>query len=394
MSVDTNRFYESVPVFDRFTGIVDPARYQPLPDDWMLGLADVVQSTKAIRENRYKAVNMAGAAVIAAMANALGGHDFPFVFGGDGASFAVPPADSALARTALAATAAWVRDELDLTLRVALIPVREVREHGLAVDIARFAPSPDVSYAMFSGGGLAWAEAAMKRGDYAVAPGPAGARPDLAGLSCRFSEIPATRGIIISLLVLPAGQADARFRQLIADLVELIETSPDATRPVPPDASDLRWPPQGLELEVRATRRANGPLPLYRLLVMFKTALSYTILRFNIRVGPFVPQTYLRQLRDNSDFRKYDDALRMVLDCTPALGRVIEERLRAAVAAGIARYGMHRQDRAMMTCFTPSALRSDHVHFIDGALGGYALAASALKAENGKRTTENTSGVI
>jgi Protein of unknown function (DUF3095) len=394
MSVDSNRFYESVPVFDRFTGIVDPARYQPLPDDWMLGLADVVQSTKAIRENRYKAVNMAGAAVIAAMANALGGHDFPFVFGGDGASFAVPPADSALARTALAATAAWVRDELDLTLRVALIPVREVRQHGLAVDIARFAPSPDVSYAMFSGGGLAWAEAAMKRGDYAVAPGPPGARPDLAGLSCRFSEIPATRGIIISLLVLPAGQADARFRQLIADLVELIETSPDATRPVPPDASDLRWPPQGLELEVRATRRANGPLPLYRLLVMFKTALSYTILRFNIRVGPFVPQTYLRQLRDNSDFRKYDDALRMVLDCTPALGRVIEERLRAAVVAGIARYGMHRQDRAMMTCFTPSALRSDHVHFIDGALGGYALAASALKAENGKQTTENTSRVV
>jgi hypothetical protein len=113
-----------VPVFDRFTGIVDPARYQPLPDDWMLGLADVVQSTKAIRENRYKAVNMAGAAVIAAMANALGNRDFPFVFGGDGASFAVPPGDTALARTALAATAAWVRDELDLTLRVALIPAR------------------------------------------------------------------------------------------------------------------------------------------------------------------------------------------------------------------------------------------------------------------------------
>jgi hypothetical protein len=33
----------------------------------------------------------------------------------------------------------------------------------------------------------------------------------------------------------------------------------------------------------------------------------------------------------------------------------------------------------MMTCFTPSALRSDHVHFIDGARGGYASAAIALK---------------
>ena len=34
----------------------------------------------------------------------------------------------------------------------------------------------------------------------------------------------------------------------------------------------------------------------------------------------------------------------------------------------------------MMTCFTPSVMRSDHVHFIDGARGGYASAATALKA--------------
>ena len=361
MNDDSSRFYERVPVFDRFTGIVDPARYQPLPDDWQLGLADVVQSTKAIRENRYKAVNMAGASVIAAVANALGNRDFPFVFGGDGASFAVPPSDAALARATLAATAAWVRDELDLTLRVALIPVADVRSHGFAVDIARFAPSPDVSYAMFSGGGMAWAEAALKRGAYAIPAGPPGARPDLSGLSCRFSEIPAQRGTIISLLVLPAVRPDATFRDFIARLVDLIESSPEVSRPVPDGARGLRWPPEGLELEVRATRRAGGSLILRR---------------------SFVPTTYLRQLQDNSDFRKYDDALRMVLDCTPALARAIEARLAAAADAGIVRYGIHQQDRAMMTCFTPSAFRSDHVHFIDGALGGYALAASALKGEH------------
>jgi hypothetical protein len=379
MGVDSSRFYESVPVFDRFTGIADPARYQPLPDDWQLGLADVVQSTKAIRENRYKAVNMAGAAVIAAVANALGNRDFPFVFGGDGASFAVPPADAELARTALAATAAWVRDELELSLRVAMIPVAEVRRHGVGVNIARFAPSPDVAYAMFSGGGLAWAEAAMKRGECAITPGLPGARPDLSGLSCRFSDIPATRGTIMSLLVLPAAAPDARFREFIAQLVELVENSPDVSRPVPDGAEGLRWPPKGLELEARATRSAGGSIFWRRIAVGMLSALSYVILRYKIRVGSFVPQTYLRQLQDNSDFRKYDDALRMVLDCTPALARSIEARLAAAASAGIVRYGIHQQDRAMMTCFTPSPFRSDHVHFIDGALGGYALAASALK---------------
>jgi hypothetical protein len=104
------------------------------------------------------------------------------------------------------------------------------------------------------------------------------------------------------------------------------------------------------------------------------------VMRFGISVGGFVPKTYVQQVVENSDFRKYDDGLRMILDCTPELERAVTERLVAAASAGIVRYGLHHQDAAMMTCFTPSALRSDHVHFIDGARGGYASAATALKA--------------
>src|SRR5204863_8872311 len=133
-----------------------------------------------IRDNRYKAVNMAGSAVIAAVKNALDGRQFPYVFGGDGASFAVSPRDLPPAREALAATAAWVQAELGLTMRVALAPMTAVRAQGRDVRVARFAPSPNVSYAMFSGGGLGWADAAMKRGEFAVAPAPPDARPDLA----------------------------------------------------------------------------------------------------------------------------------------------------------------------------------------------------------------------
>jgi len=110
------------------------------------------------------------------------------------------------------------------------------------------------------------------------------------------------------------------------------------------------------------------------------TLFAYLIMRFGISVGGFVPRAYVEQVVANSDFRKYDDALRMILDCTPELAEDIESRLKAAVAAGTVRYGLHRQDAAMMTCFTPAATRSDHVHFIDGARGGYASAATALKA--------------
>src|SRR5919201_1477249 len=112
----TDIFYGAIPVFRGFGSLMDPAMYSPLPDDWTVGVADIVESTKAIANQRYKAVNMAGAAVIAAVTNALDGREFPFVFGGDGASFAVAPGDRARAREALAATAAWVKADLDLMM--------------------------------------------------------------------------------------------------------------------------------------------------------------------------------------------------------------------------------------------------------------------------------------
>jgi hypothetical protein len=372
-------FYGTIPVFRGFGRLMDPALYSPLPDDWSIGIADVVESTKAIAERRYKAVNMAGASVIAAITNALGGREFPFVFGGDGASFAVAPQDLAAARDALAATAIWVQESLNLVLRVALVPVASVRAQGLDVRVARFAPSPNLSYAMFSGGGLGWAEVAMKRGEFAVLPAPPGTQPDLSGLSCRFEEIPSARGLILSVLVVPVAGAEPKaFRQLIEDVIALVENSPQSARPVPPGGPDLGWPPKGLDFEARAAR--GGPLLMRRVSVLGRTLFVYLIMRFGISVGGFVPKTYVEQVVANSDFRKYDDGLRMILDCTPELERAIEQRLKAAASEGIIRYGLHPQDAAMMTCFTPSALRSDHVHFIDGARGGYASAATALKA--------------
>src|SRR6202142_2184709 len=231
----SDKFYGTISVFRGFARLMEPSLYSPLPDDWHIGVADIVESTKAIAQARYKAVNMAGAAVIAAVTNALDGREFPFVFGGDGASFAVSPDDLERAREALAATATWVKEDLDLVMRLALVPVAAIRAQGFDVRVARFGPSPNLSYAMFSGGGLGWAEAAMKRGGVAGPLAPPGTQPDLSGLSCRFEEIPAVRGLILSVLVVPAQGADASaFRKLIEDVTARVERSPDSGRPVPP----------------------------------------------------------------------------------------------------------------------------------------------------------------
>lgn len=373
-------FYRTAPTFRDFRLVADEFSFSPLPEDWLIGVADVEQSTKAIQDKRYKAVNMAGAAVIAAVANALGGRDFPFVFGGDGASFAVSPANAGIARQALAETATWVREDLDLTLRVGMVTVGEIRRNGHDVRVGRYAVSDNISIAMFSGGGVAWADAAMKRDEISVPPAPAGARPDLSGLSCRFEQFPTQYGQILSVLVLPADASRmSTFRAVVKQIISMVEGSSECARPAAREAMQLKWPPQGFDLEALASRKASEPLGISKLKVYARTFLYFLIMRFNLRIGQFIPRKYLSEVAANSDFRKFDDALRMIVDCSPGVAQKIEDTLSVAARDGHIRYGCHREDAAIMTCFAPSPSQPSHVHFIDGAQGGYALAAAALK---------------
>jgi hypothetical protein len=371
-------FYARLPVFSRFSQLTDPGLYTPLPEDWVLGLSDIVRSTSAIESGRYKEVNTAAASVIAAIANSLGTNDFPFVFGGDGANFALPASQADLAREALAAVAAWVRDVFGFELRIALVPVSEIRAQGHDVRIARFAASPDVAYAMFSGGGLAYAEGRMKAGAFTIPPAPPGTLPDLTGLSCRFDEITPQRGVILSLIVLPqAGATPASFNALVSEVLALAE-GPEAGRPLPQGGPALASPFKGISIEAKTLKRDRSRLAaLARLAGSRLTA--FLIFGLGLPVGGFDPGKYRHQLVENTDFRKFDDGLRMTLDCTPALAGRLETLLSEAEAKGIARFGLHRQQAALMTCFVPSPTRADHIHFVDGAMGGYAMAARALK---------------
>ncbi len=376
-----DEFYPQVPVFDGFARLTDTALYRPLPEDWVIGLSDVVASTAAIRAGRYKSVNVAGAALIAAVSNALLQRDFPFTFGGDGAAFALPSGDAETARTALAATAAWVRDELGLTLRVGLVTVATIRTAGWDVRVARYAPSPNVTYAMFMGGGLAWAGRELKAGAFAVPPAPPGIRPDLTGLSCRWQEFSARYGVVVSLIATPAvAEGEAGFRELVGDILRMTGRESEAEHPMIDLGRGPAWPPPGLDLEARASRTPGQPLLWRKLAVALHSLAGWAVFRFGIPVGRFQPRRYMREMVANADYRKYDDGLRMTLDCTPALADRLEARLLAAEQAGIARFGLHRQDSAIVTCFTPSPLRHDHIHFVDGAAGGYAAAASRLKS--------------
>jgi len=369
---------QTVPVLEDFARVADPANYAAVPDRWHVGLSDVVNSSKAIEDGRYKEVNLAGAATISAVSNALLG-DLPlFVFGGDGARFAVPPEQAATVADALRCVASWARRDLNLQLRVGMVEIGKVRDAGFDVRSAYWRASDDVRYAMFAGGGLEWADRKLKDGTIEYLPVDPQEEPDLTGLSCQWGAIQAKQGKIVSLIVKPLPEASrGRFAAIVSEVVTLLEVS-SSLNPVPTQGPDVRWPSATLALQSRIAQK--GRSRQWRWLnTRLMAAISWLVFKIGVRLGTFDPKRYRQEIAANTDFRKFDDALMMTVDCTDETIERLRSILDPAVDDGVVRYGMHMQDSALMTCVVPSLRTSNHMHFVDGASGGYTSAAKQMR---------------
>ncbi len=89
---------------------------------------------------------------------------------------------------------------------------------------------------------------------------------------------------------------------------------------------------------------------------------------------------YIDEMVENTDFRKFDGMLRMVIDGSDAQYRDLCEYLEGQHREGRLAYGVHRSREALLTCIVFS-YNGNHVHFVDGSDGGYAIAARGLKAQ-------------
>jgi hypothetical protein len=373
-------FYGRLEPFADFAAVADARHYVEAPDDWLVVIADIKDSTEAARAGRYKDVNLIGAACITAVLNATSGLELPFVFGGDGATLLIPAAARAAVAPALIRTRRLAAREFGLELRLGMVPIEETRRRGRRVLVAKFALSPGNHLAMFAGGGLDLADRLIKEGGFAledeIDPDP----PDLNGLSCRWQPFRSLRGHMLTLLVRPR-QVDslALQQEIIEALRRILDEAPGREAPVQPANMRFVWPPAGLEAEARLTGGAS--LWRRRAWLYLESLLQSVAERFDLRIGPYDAPVYREELRRNSDYRKVADTLHMVLDCTAEQSVRIEGYLEGLRAQGRVAYGLHRADRALMTCLVFSLEQGRHVHFVDGADGGYALAALQLKAQ-------------
>ena len=374
-------FFEDLPSFSSFHGACDETYYHPAPIDWHIVIADVIGSTKAIEAGRYKDVNMVGAACITAAVNAAGDVKIPYVFGGDGATFLVPPALLDIVQRQLSAVKQFSEKMHGLGLRLGAVSVKEMLNSDKQIGVAKYRFETGAEMALFNGGGVSHADDLFKKDEkylFDIAVNEK-SEPALEGLSCRWQPLKAKKDSMMTILAMATHQGKEQdiYKETNNFILQCLES--DAA-PVSNENLTYKWP--SLE-SLRQSKMVWRQGAWFKKLMqhIFEITLFNILNRFKIKLKALDVVGYKGDMIQNSDYRKFDDMLRMVVDVTKAQAEEIENHLKAKHEAGEVVYGTHYSDTALMTCFVQSLEPDAHIHFIDGNDGGYAIAARQLKQQ-------------
>ena len=382
-------FYSDLPIFREFKGVADGSNYHDVPDDWLVVVSDIKGSTKAIESGRYKEVNILGASSIIAVLNCIEEVEIPFVFGGDGASFVIPEFCRKPLERALAGARQLANDSFDMELRIGIVPVKIIVAGGFRVRVAKMQVSPWGTLAMFSGGGLAYAEKLIKDSETSATyeiqsdSGHNEGQDLFSGLECRWEPIYSKKGETVCLMVLARGDSElensATYSKFIEEMRKIYGTE---YSPISPKQMKVTLDPKLLahETKVRTFNKNFFTRLVYPVLLRLSCVLGKIIFKFGLRVGAMDGEEYLNTLTKNSDFQKFDDTLRMTIDSNPDQRKKLVEYLESQMKVGALFYGIQISDSALMTCMVFDR-KDRHLHFVDGASGGYALAAKQMKSQ-------------
>lgn len=373
-------FYRDLNSFSDFSRITDDRYYESVPDDWVLFVTDVKNSTDAIEDGRYRDVNKIGAASITVVKQALEDREFPFVFGGDGATLIIPPTVVDRVRDKLLGLRRLAREQFDLDLRVGQMNVSEVRRPEVTLEVAKYELTPGREISIFRGGGITLADDLVKeeRERYEIEGEPE--EPvSLTGLSCRWQPIPTQRGTILSVLVQarssPPGET---YDEVLKELDGILSGGLTQSNPV--DRSHMSY--QSAWACLKDEVRYQESLLSFEFIGRFlEILLAVAVFQFGFNPGFFDPDEYGQALRTHSDYRKFDDMLRLIIDCNPEEKEAIESYLSTLKENEQIFYGTQASDESLMTCYVEELSQGGHLHFIDGGDGGYARAAKQLKEQ-------------
>ena len=382
----TENFYADLPILKNFVDITHNENFCEVPHDWAVVITDVVDSTKAIANGRYKDINFLGASSIIVILNIVGNLEIPFVFGGDGATILIPSTFIPQVEQALFVVQKLGMDEFKLFLRIGIVPISAISSN-YEVTIAKLQISENYNQAILKGGGITYATNLIKdkattdlyspklQNNLAIA--------DFSGLECRWQDVLTRHDEILSLIVLVTApsqsQVDNLYREVITQ-IDRIYGQGSECHPVTSTNLQLSFKKKNLSLETRVFASSKDWLKFHLQLWKLRliNLLGLIFMTFNIKIGGFNWGDYKEIVSESTDFKKFDDVLRMVISGKTKQRDKLIDYLEKKFQEGRLVYGFHVSDRALMTCLVFER-DGRQVHFVDGADGGYTLAAKKMK---------------
>jgi hypothetical protein len=381
-------FYSKLATYTAFEKSADATCYARLPENWSVVITDVKGSTNAIEAGRYKEVNAVAVASVVAIMNRCKPLEIPFVFGGDGVTACVPNSVLHTIRPALAASKVMAREQFALELRIGIVGMEEIRKRGQEVLVAKFQCNSNYIQAMFMGKGLNLAESLVKDstlGSFLVTDNHCSDPTLFDGFECRWNSIPSPSEENVSLLVEACVGEQEREFEILSEIIAHIDAcyeDPAEYHPVREALMSLTGNSRllGVESRIRTAYDEQTDWKGYLFKLRLIRFIGKFLMAFKVRTKETDWGSYKHHFVQNSDFRKLDGTLRMIIAGTKAQREALMTILESYREKGLIHYGYFTASSALVTCIV-TRYEQEHLHLLDGTDGGYAMAAKMLKAQ-------------
>ncbi|MCF6334529.1 MAG: DUF3095 domain-containing protein [Spirochaetales bacterium] len=382
--------YDDIPFIPDFKSLFNYDYYYKPPPDWYIIITDIINSTSAIANGKYKDVNTAGSLVAMAISNIKKDMNFPFVFGGDGMTFLIPGDILADVEDVLVDTRKLVHNLFDLKLRLGVVPVSTIYRKGYKLFIAKLRVSDRYIQAIITGRGIDIAEKLIKD-DKTYNPFrlrkdlPAKNKADFTGFTCRWKDIPSARGETISFIIKVREEFSREKSKIFNNILKSIDENfghESDYHPLTMDNQSSSVAQSFREARIFSKQTSGFLYSFNKMRINFEIIFVKMIIFFHIPLK--INKKNFKDIKQdniiNSDFRKFDGSLKMVVSCSKYQREKFEAYLSKLYDKGFLNFGLHVSDRAILTCLIHRGT-GEEVHFVDSADGGYALAALKLKEQ-------------
>jgi len=359
----------------------DEKSFTDIPEDWYVFVVDIEDSTEAVQNGYHEKVNLSATGSIVTVLNEIRKANkkirIPYFFGGDGSTFIIPSKFQKKVLSLLENYRHHIKNKTSLILRVGCIEVSQIYDLNHQIKIAKLALTKRLTIPIVLGTGLQYAENVIKSSFVDSRKNQSEIKSvNLIGMECRWNEIKPKEedNKVICLLVnCCADQIQIDIYKSIFEKIDHLFGSYKKRNPI--SRSKLR-----LNLSINKIKEElKFKFSNYTVITLLTTWVITIFGNFYFRIFDEKIE-YLRNIPLLTDTIMIDGAVHTVFSGTQKAIDEFTIFIDDLEKQGKIIYGLHITHASIMSCYVEDR-NENHIHFIDGAEGGYTQASVMYKAK-------------